>query len=144
MLTVFVGLLSLEGTLSSSVDGLTAKTAKAAVSNFIPVVGKVLGESIDTVIGCASILKNAVGIVGVIIIIGICTTPIIKLATLTIIYYLGAALCQPIADEKIVKLLEQMGGTFKVLLAITCSVAVMLMIGITLVIKISNSGLMYR
>lgn len=144
MLTVFVGLLSLEGTLSSSVDGLTAKTAKAAVSNFIPVVGKVLGESIDTVIGCASILKNAVGLVGVIIIIGICTTPIIKLATLTIIYYLGAALCQPIADEKIVKLLEQMGGTFKILLAITCSVAVMLMIGITLVVKISNSGLMYR
>ena len=144
MLTVFVGLLSVEGTLSSGVDGLTAKTAKAAISNFIPVVGKVLGDSIDTVIGCASILKNAVGMVGVIIIVGICITPIIKLATLTIIYHLGAALCQPIADEKIVKLLEQMGGSFKILLAITCSVSVMLIIGITLVIKISNSGLMYR
>lgn len=144
MLTVFVGLLSLEGTLSSGVDGLTAKTAKAAVSNFIPIVGKVLGDSIDTVIGCASILKNAVGLVGVIIIIGICITPIIKLGALTIIYHLGAALCQPIADEKIVKLLEQMGGSFKILLAITCSVSVMLIIGITLVIKISNSGLMYR
>ena len=144
MLTIFVGLLSLEGTLSSGVDGLTAKTAKAAISNFIPVVGKVLGDSIDTVIGCASILKNAVGIVGVVIIIGICITPIIKLATLTIIYHLGAALCQPIADEKIVKLLEQMGGSFKILLAITCSISVMLIIGITLVIKISNSGLMYR
>ena len=144
ILTIFVGVVSIEGTLSSSVDGVTAKTAKAAVSNFIPVVGKVLGDSIDTVLGCASILKNAVGVVGVIIIIGICVMPILKLAALTIIYHLGAALCQPIADEKIVKLLEQMGGTFKVLLAITCSVAVMLMIGITLVIKISNSGLMYR
>lgn len=144
MLTVFVGLLSLEGTLSSSVDGLTAKTAKAAVSSFIPVVGKMLGDTIDTVMGCASILKNAVGLVGVIIIIGICIGPVLKLASLTIIYHLGAALCQPIADEKIVKLLEQMGGTFKILLAITCSVSVMLMIGVTLVIKISNSGLMYR
>lgn len=144
MLTVFVGLLSLEGTLSSSVDGLTAKTAKAAVSSFIPVVGKMLGDTIDTVMGCASILKNAVGMVGVIIIIGICIGPVLKLASLTIIYHLGAALCQPIADEKIVKLLEQMGGTFKILLAITCSVSVMLMIGVTLVIKISNSGLMYR
>ena len=141
---MFVGLLSLEGTLSSSVDGLTAKTAKAAVSSFIPVVGKMLGDTIDTVMGCASILKNAVGLVGVIIIIGICIGPVLKLASLTIIYHLGAALCQPIADEKIVKLLEQMGGTFKILLAITCSVSVMLMIGVTLVIKISNSGLMYR
>lgn len=141
---MFVGLLSLEGTLSSSVDGLTAKTAKAAVSSFIPVVGKMLGDTVDTVMGCASILKNAVGMVGVIIIIGICIGPVLKLASLTIIYHLGAALCQPIADEKIVKLLEQMGGTFKILLAITCSVSVMLMIGVTLVIKISNSGLMYR
>ncbi|MBQ9298867.1 MAG: stage III sporulation protein AE [Clostridia bacterium] len=144
MLTIFVGLLSLEGTLGSSIDGLTAKTAKAAVSNFIPVVGKVLGDSIDTVLGCASILKNAVGVVGVIIIVGICITPIIKLASLTIIYHLASAICQPIADEKIVKLLEQIGGTFKVLLAIMCSISVMLMIGTTLVVKISNSGLMYR
>lgn len=60
------------------------------------------------------------------------------------IYYLGAAVCQPIADEKIIKLLDQMGDTFKILLAILCSVSVMFIIGVTLVIKISNSGLMYR
>ena len=40
LLTIFVGVLSIEGTLGSSVDGITAKTAKAAVSSFIPVVGK--------------------------------------------------------------------------------------------------------
>lgn len=143
-LTVFVCLLSLEGTLSSGVDGLTAKTTKAAVSNFIPVVGKVLGDSIDTVIGCASILKNAIGVVGIIVIISICIIPIIKFSVLTIMYSFTAALCEPIADKKIVKLLEQMCGTFKVLLAIIFSISVMLIIGITLVIKISNSGLMYR
>lgn len=144
VLTLFVGVVSLEGSLSSSVDGITAKTTKAAVSSFIPVVGKILGDAVDTVIGCSSILKNAVGIVGVIVIIGICIVPILKLTILMSIYYLGAALCQPIADEKIVKLLEQMGDTFKVLLAILCSVSVMFVIGVTLVINISNSGLMYR
>ena len=144
VLTIFVGVVSLEGTLSSSVDGITAKATKAAVSSFIPVVGKILGDAVDTVMGCSSILKNAVGIVGVIIIIGICVIPIIKLTVLTIIYHLGSAVCQPIADDKIIKLLEQMGDTFKTLLAILCSVSVMLIIGVTLVIKISNSGLMYR
>ena len=144
VLTLFVSLLSIEGSLSSSVDGITAKTTKAAVSSFIPVVGKILGDAVDTVIGCASILKNAVGIVGIVVIIGICITPIIKLALLMGTYYIGAALCQPIADEKIVKLLEQMGDTFKVLLAILCSVSVLFIVGTTLVMKISNSGLMYR
>ena len=144
ILTIFVGVLSVEGTLSSSVDGITAKATKAAVSNFIPVVGKILGDAVDTVIGCSTILKNAVGIVGLVVIISICALPILKLTIITITYHLAAAVCQPIADGKIVKLLEEMGGTFKILLGILCAISVMLIIGITLVIKISNSGLMYR
>lgn len=144
VLTLFVGVLSVEGSLSSTVDGITAKTTKAAVTNFIPVVGKILGDAVDTVIGCSNVLKNAVGIVGVIVIVCICIGPVIKLAVLMALYYLAGAVCQPIADEKIVKLLEQMGDTFKLLLAIMCSVSVMLIVGTTLVIKITNSGLMYR
>ena len=144
VLTLFVGIISVEGSLSSTVDGITAKTTKAAVSNFIPVVGKILGDAVDTVMGCSNILKNAVGIVGVVVVIAICVGPIIKLAILMGLYYLAGAVCQPIADEKIVKLLEEMGNTFKMLLAIMCSVSVMLIVGTALVLKITNSGLMYR
>ena len=86
VLTVFVAVVSLEGTLSSSVDGITAKTTKAVVSSTIPIVGKILGDAVDSVLGCGIILKNAVGIVGVIIILGICVTPILKLALMTISY----------------------------------------------------------
>lgn len=144
ILTIFVGLVSIEGTLSSNVDGITAKTAKAAVSSFIPVVGKILGDAVDTVIGCSSILKNATGIVGIIVLIGIAIIPIIKLVILMGVYYLTSAVCQPIADEKITKLLDQIGDTFKILLGIMCSISVMFIIGTTLIIKISNSGMMYR
>lgn len=144
LLTIFVGVLSIEGTLGSSVDGITAKTAKAAVSSFIPVVGKVLGDAVDTVIGCSSILKNAIGIVGVIVVIAICILPIIKLAVITIIYHLTAAICEPIADSKVISLISQMADTFKILLAILCATSVMMIIGVTLVINISNTGLMYR
>lgn len=93
---------------------------------------------------CSNILKNAVGIVGVVVIIGICVSPIIKLVTLMGVYYLGSAVCQPIADEKIVKLLGQIGDTFKLLLAIMFSISAMLIVGVTLVIKISNSGIMMQ
>lgn len=144
ILTIFVGVVSLEGTLTSSIDGITAKTAKAAVSSLVPVVGKILGDTVDSVLGCGLILKNAVGIVGVIFIIGICILPIIKLATLSIIYSIASAVIEPIADTKIVKLLNEMSSIFKLLLAILCSVSVLLIIGTTLVIKISNSGMMYK
>ena len=78
----------MESNLGKGVDQLATKTTKTAVSTFVPVVGKILGDAVDTVIGCASILKNAVGIVGVIVIIGICVLPILKLALLMFAYYL--------------------------------------------------------
>ena len=124
--------------------GITAKTTKSIVSSAIPVVGKILGDAVDTVLGSGIILKNAIGLIGVILIIGICIMPILKLAVLTATYKLLATVTQPIADKKITNLLEQIGDIFKIFLAILSSLSVMLIIGTALVIKISNSGMMYR
>jgi stage III sporulation protein AE len=144
VLTIFSCTLSLEGTLTSSVDGLTAKTAKAAVSNFIPAVGKIMGDTVDSVIGCGNVLKNAVGIIGVIIIVGIVVVPIIRILALWVSFKLTAAVCEVVADVKIVKLIEQFADSYKILLAILFSVSIMFIIGITLVVKITNGVLMYR
>lgn len=144
ILTVFVGVVSLEGTLSSSVDGITAKTAKTIVSSSIPVVGKILGDVVDSVLGCGVILKNAVGFLGVIIIIGICILPILKLAVLTFSYKLVASISEVIADAKIVKLLDEISEIFKILFAILVTISFMVIIGVTLLIKMSNAGMMFR
>lgn len=90
------------------------------------------------------VLKNAIGIVGVLVIISISIVPIIKMSLITITYSIATALAEPIADEKIMKLLEQIGDTFKILLGIIFVVTAMFLIGIAIVIKISNSGMMYR
>lgn len=144
VLTIFVGVVSLEGTLSSSVDGITAKTAKTLVSSAVPVVGKILGDVVDSVLGCGLILKNAVGFVGVIIIIGICILPILKLSVLTFSYKLVASISEVIADSKIVKLLDEISDIFKILLAILVSISFMVIIGTTLLVKMSNTGMMFR
>lgn len=144
VLTIFVGVVSLEGTLASSVDGITAKTAKAIVSSAVPIVGKILGDVVDSVLGCGLILKNAVGFVGVIVIIGICIMPILKLTVLTFSYKLVASISEVIADSKIVKLLDEIGDIFKILLAILVTVTFMVIIGTTLLVKMSNTGMMFR
>jgi len=82
--------------------------------------------------------------VGIIVVIGICAIPIIKLTVLTLLYSFSAAIAEPLADKKIVNVLEQIGGTFKVLLAIMFCIAALLIIGIAIVLKISNTGLMLR
>lgn len=140
ILTIFVTMVSVNGNLSVSVDAVAAKTAKTAVSNLVPLVGKILGDAMESVLGCSNILKNAIGVVGVIVVIAISISPIIKLLLFMSIYYLGSAICEPIADVKIVKLFDQMGDTFKVLLALLCSMSVMIIIGTALIVKISNIG----
>lgn len=144
ILTIFSCTLSIEGTLSSSVDGMTGKTAKATVSTFIPVVGKILGDTVDSVIGCGNILKNSVGIIGIIVIIGIVLIPIIKIGILWFSFKLTSAVCEVIADKKIISLIEEIGDSYKILFAILISVSIMFVIGITLVLKVTNTALMYR
>lgn len=142
VLTLFVSFLSLEGTLTSGVDGLTLKGLKSASSTFIPVVGKALSDSVDTVLGATAVIKNAVGIVGIIVVLGICAVPIIKLIVLNILYNLSAAIAEPLADKKIINVMEQIADTFKVLLAIMFSISALLIVGIAIILKISNTGLM--
>ena len=144
IMTLFVTVLSLEGSITGAVDGVTAKTTKAAVSTVIPVVGKILGDATDAVLGCTGILKNAVGFVGIIVICGICLSPIIKLTLLSFTYYIASCVCQPIADEKILSLLDNISDTFKILLAIIFCISVMLIVGLTIVIKVTNGTLLYR
>lgn len=128
VLTIFVSSLSIEGTLSSSVDGVTGKTAKAAVSNLVPFVGKILGDSVESIIGCGNILKNAVGYIGIIVILGIVILPILKLTILWISFYILSGFCEIIADEKIVKLIYQISDSYKIMVAILVSVSVMFII----------------
>lgn len=144
ILTIFVGVISLEGTLTSSVDGITAKTAKSIVSSAVPIVGKILGDVVDSVLGCGIILKNAIGFIGVIVIIGICIVPILKLIVLIFSYKLVSSIGEIVADKKIVVLLEQISDVFKILLAIIVSISFMVIIGTTLLIKISNISMTYR
>ena len=144
VITIFVGLVSLEGTLTSSVDGITIKGIKSAASTFIPVVGKALGDSVDTVLGATSLIKNSVGFVGIVIVIAICILPIVKLIILNIMYSLLGAVSEPLADKKIVNVIGQVSGVFKILLGIMFFVSVLLIVGIALTLKISNASLMYR
>lgn len=136
LLTIFTCILSLESNLGQGVDQFTSKTTKTAVSTFVPVVGKILGDTVESVLGCTNIIKNAVGTLGVIGIIFLAIAPLIRIGLTTIFIYLISGLAEIVADEKIVYVLEQMGDSCKVLLASITTVVIMLIIGFTITMKI--------
>lgn len=81
---------------------------------------------------------------GIIIVLGICILPIIRLTVLSIMYSFVGAVSEPLADKKIVNVINQISGVFKLLLGVMFFIAVLLIVGIALTLKISNASLMYR
>lgn len=144
ILTIFITVLSFESNLTSSVDGLAGKTTKAAVSGLIPVVGKIMGDSVDSVIGSVNVLKNAVGTFGTIVIILIVLIPTLKIICYYFLFKLTAAVSEMCADERIVKLLDSISDSYKILLGILCSITIMFIIGTAIIVKVTNMSLMYR
>ncbi len=136
-LTIFTCLLSMESNLTQGVDQLASKTTKSAVSTFVPVVGKILGDAVESVIGCSNIIRNAVGAVGMIVIILIGLTPLIRIGITMMFFYFAGGLAEMVSDQKIVYVLEEMGDSCKVLLASLATVIVMLIIGVTITMKIA-------
>ena len=61
-----------------------------------------------------------------------------------VLFYLLSAIAEIISEEKIVKIISIIADSYKALFAILISVIVLFLVGITLIIKISNNGMMYR
>src|SRR5690625_3202405 len=101
-LTIFLGVMSVQGAAAAIQDGVALKTTKFITGNFIPVVGRTFTEAADTVLSATLLLKNAIGIIGVIIIIFIAVFPAIKIIVISFIYKLDAALLQPLGNSPII------------------------------------------
>lgn len=137
-LTIFTCILSMESNLGKGVDNLTVKTSKTVVSSTIPIVGKILGDTVESVLSCTNVIKNAVGALGIVAVFVIGVVPIIKIGIVTMFIYLISGIAEIVADQKIVYVLEQMGDSCKVLLASIASVSMMLIIGFTITMRIGT------
>ncbi|MBU3102899.1 stage III sporulation protein AE [Clostridium gasigenes] len=135
ILTVFIGLLTVRGITSSTIDAVTLKTAKFAIDNFIPIVGKSFSDAIAAVAGYSLIIKNAISSIGLIVIILLMLYPVLKLILLALVYKLSAALIEPISDKRITSSINAAGESL--ILIMSCVLSVSLMFFILLAIMAS-------
>src|SRR5699024_10100475 len=97
-LSLFLGVISVQGTASAIQDGVALKTTKFITGNFIPVVGGAFTDAADTVLSALLLLKNATGIIGLLIIVCFTIFPACKILVISLIYKLSAALLQPMGN----------------------------------------------
>jgi stage III sporulation protein AE len=143
-LTIFLGVVSVQGATSAVIDGVTIKTAKFVTGNFVPVVGKMFTDATDTVIGASLLVKNTVGLAGVLILILLSAFPALKILTIALIFNVSAALLQPLGSSNVISCLSIIGKSLLFVFAALATVCLMFFLAITIIIAAGNLSVMVR
>ncbi|GFN35450.1 stage III sporulation protein AE [Tepidimicrobium xylanilyticum] len=141
--TVFIGIITMYG-LGANIDGVTIRTAKFAVDNFIPIIGKFLSDAMEVVVGSSLILKNGIGIIGLASLFLICIIPALKIIIIIFIYKIAAAFVEPISSINISNFYTEVANSLLLILIGMLSVAVMFFITITVIVEAGNATMMLR
>ena len=137
VLLVFVGYLTVSGVIAGTTDALTLKATKFTVSSVVPVVGGILSDAAETVLAGAGILKNSIGIFGMLSILGMCIGPFLQLGVNYLMYKVTAALSATVAETRIVGLIDGLGGAFGLVLGMTGACALLLLISMVSAISLT-------
>lgn len=115
-LTVFTGVTAIYGFSVPVLDTVALKTAKFAVGSFVPVVGGLLADTVETVLGGTRLMKNAVGTAGIVLILSVSAIPILKIIAILIMLELVAAASEPLADRRITDMLKSICSSISLIL----------------------------
>ena len=135
--TIYLALVSMQGMYVKSLDGFAVKSTKFAIGNFIPVVGGFVSDSFDIILSSSQLIKNLFGGVGLIILVGICLIPIIKIVSIILVYKTSAMVVEPVGEDSISNFLNEVSNLMAIMLACIIAITIMFFVTIAIVISIS-------
>ncbi len=137
--TIFSLFLTVQGLTSAHYDGISLKAAKYAISNSVPIVGGFLKDGFDIVVAGSVLIKNSIGVCGIVVLLSIIFSPVIYLTVLSLLLKFCAAILEPICDVRISNLCVSISKTCSYLIACILVVALMFFILILMLILSANA-----
>lgn len=130
LLIAFIGYLTVSGAIAGTADAAAIKATRTAIATAVPVVGRVLSDAAETMLVSAGILKNAVGLFGMLTVLGIALVPFLRLGAHYLLYKVSAALASTVTDGRLAELIDDIGTAFGLILAITGACTLLLLVGV--------------
>ena len=130
ILSAFTAYLSLTHVLSGSADAVTLRLTKATLSSVVPVVGDILSGTAETVLAGAGLMKNAVGIVGLLGVLSVSLLPFLTLLAQYFCYRVAAAAASVTGSGGLTAYLEKLGGAFGLLLGMVGACVLLVFIAV--------------
>ncbi len=139
IISVYGFFITLQGLSVSATDGISAKVAKYAVSNSVPIVGGLIRDGLDVVAAGSVIVKNALGVAGLIGVFYIILAPILHMVVFSLILKLAAAISGVFAGDTVPNFLATISKTVNYLIASVLTVGLMAFLTTLLMIFSANS-----
>lgn len=128
ILYVFTGYMSITGVITGTADAAAVKAAKLTISGVVPVVGSILSDASEAVVLGAGVMKNAVGIYGLLAICAMCITPFLQIGVQFLLLKLTAAVCGVFGVKQASGLIDDFSSGMGLLLGMTGTVTFLLLI----------------
>ena len=135
---LFSAVTTVQGISAASIDGVSYRAAKFATKNYIPILGGYLADGFDIVVASTTLIKNAFGVVSLLILLFIVIQPLIAILSVNLGLQAVAALSEPIVDEKYVKILGGVSKTLTFLSVLVLAVSFMFCILTFIAISCAN------
>lgn len=136
--TLFFAIFTIQGISAGSFDSVSIRTAKYSIKSYVPVMGGYLSDGMDLILSSTVLIKNAVGLVGVLLIIQTIISPILEVVICSLLLKLVSAVLQPLGDAKISNFLSSGSKSITMLSTSIIAIGFMYLISIGLVMTTSN------
>jgi len=130
IMMTFVGYLTITGVVSGSADVVTTRVAKTTISTALPVVGRIVSDAAETVLAGAAMVRNGIGVLGLLAVLAVCLLPILQLGAHYLMFKAAAGLSGTVTDKRIGGLIGNLGTAFGMVMGLTGAGAMMLFFSI--------------
>ena len=140
MLTIFVGLLGIQGLVGSSADNITMKTTRFLIGSFVPVVGGALSEAFSTAQGCIRLLKTSVGVYGVLAFVMTFLPVLLETVLWLWTVNIAAAVSELLEVGNMAKMLKASASVLSILISLILCFALLMIITTAMMLLMGTSG----
>lgn len=136
--TLFFAIFSLQGITAGSFDSLSIRATKYTIKSYIPVMGGYLSDGMNLILSSTMLIKNSVGLVGILMIISTILSPLLEIMVFSLMLKLVSAILQPMGNSKTSNFLSATSNSVTILSTAIIAISFMYLISIGLVMTTAN------
>lgn len=137
---LFASFITIQGITGSISDNISIKSAKFALSSYVPVLGGYLSDGFDLVMASVVLIKNAIGGAGMLVLLSMLLLPVAELLIFMLGLKLIAGIIEPIGDKRMCDIVSTISDNLILLVVAVLGVAFMFFIMTMLTIYTCNLG----